>query len=520
MEAHTQSSDVDVGPAVAKLRFFRFAEYVLIFLGVTSVSWLISFAVTLGLLDQIEPGLGAGFSEEALTLGIILFGAIIVIGALAYAASGRLQAPILKRQALLLPIGSAALFGAGVIFLMQFSGIQDKIFRFGLTSGMSALQTLDPTFAYQPPEVQAEIQQQIQTDIAQHQEAIGQLNSTSLSFMNQFEVATGAAIACLVGLWSLRRFMRVRLSGQTTLMTYLQAIEKARRREKPPKSGKRINGKLGFLFLAGAAVATLAQGFLQSGNIFIGIAIGVAVSLLATVALFQAKRYLQISADSLLASDKRKPILFLRSFSDDPKFSPFEGITHWGFLQLIDFSAETRLANHFMRFGPFIAVGSPMDKVAQFGAARVRLSDDQWQQIVMTWMESSSVIVMFVGTTEWIGWELKRIIEGGWAEKLILLFPPLQPVTGLWYRRWLKKQKPDISKRFEHAKSCFADTPWEEAWRNIAQPDTVLCASLDASGELQVIRSERRSKDAYELCAKMAHLRLLNRQEGLIAAVS
>ena len=37
------------------------------------------------------------------------------------------------------------------------------------------------------------------------------------------------------------------------------------------------------------------------------------------IALFRAKQYLQISADSLLGKDKRAPILFLRSFSDDPK---------------------------------------------------------------------------------------------------------------------------------------------------------------------------------------------------------
>src|SRR5690606_29679255 len=105
-----------------------------------------------------------------------------------------------------------------------------------------------------------------------------------------------------------------------------------------------------------------------------------------------AKQYFQVSADSLLGKDKRPPILFLRSFSDDPKVNAAAGITHEGLAQLIDFSVETRLANHFMDFGPFIAIGSPKETVPQIGAARVKLSDEEWQAAVTNWMETSSVI--------------------------------------------------------------------------------------------------------------------------------
>ena len=59
----------------------------------------------------------------------------------------------------------------------------------------------------------------------------------------------------------------------------------------------------------------------------------------------KAKRYLEISADSLLAVDKRDPILFLRSFADDPKGT--KGMASHSDKAWLDFSLEMRLSNHF-----------------------------------------------------------------------------------------------------------------------------------------------------------------------------
>jgi hypothetical protein len=86
--------------------------------------------------------------------------------------------------------------------------------------------------------------------------------------------------------------------------------------------------------------------------------------------LVRARRYLQIDTDSLLAVDQRPPILFLRSFDDDEKqrFTRSDKA-------FLDFSLETRLSNHFSRFGPFIAIGSPKEAVPQLGASRVLLSE-------------------------------------------------------------------------------------------------------------------------------------------------
>ena len=78
--------------------------------------------------------------------------------------------------------------------------------------------------------------------------------------------------------------------------------------------------------------------------------------LLGFFLLARARGYFQIDADSLLAADRRPPILFLRSFADDEKQK-----YHRSYKALLDFSLETRLSNHFSRFGPFLAIGSPME---------------------------------------------------------------------------------------------------------------------------------------------------------------
>jgi hypothetical protein len=173
-----------------------------------------------------------------------------------------------------------------------------------------------------------------------------------------------------------------------------------------------------------------------------------------------------------------------------------------------------------MAFGPFIAVGSPKDKVPQLGAARKLLSDGEWQHSVTRWMEEASVIVMYAGTTHWVGWELKQIVDGGFTEKLILLFPPVLPFPGFRHRSWLRKQMPDVLKRFDTTKAAFAGTAWEAAWNEVASPETVICVRFLADGKLAVTRSTRRSKDAYELAAELAHLGIIGaaRQPSAAAA--
>ncbi len=221
------------------------------------------------------------------------------------------------------------------------------------------------------------------------------------------------------------------------------------------------------------------------------------VSTLGFFLLVRARRFFQVSADSLLDVDKRPPILFLRSFADDER-------VQYGNAEraLLDFSLETRLANHFYHFGPFIAVGSPKDKVPQPGAARVLLADDEWQSRVLGWMKSSSLIVMYCGTTEWVNWELRKVIESGRSTSLILMIPEI--------KGWRSsKRKRDIAERVRQLRDVFRHTAWNEELTEFNDFAGVRAMLFRADGSMVMIRSRSRSRDSYHLAALVAHQQLL-----------
>jgi hypothetical protein len=151
---------------------------------------------------------------------------------------------------------------------------------------------------------------------------------------------------------------------------------------------KRVNTPRGILFGVGGIIILMCLIFTPIPNDFSKanpiLRFYQQINLLGFFLLVRARRYLQVNADSLLAVDKRNPILFLRSFDDDEKqiYSTSEKA-------ILDFSLETRLSNHFTYFGPFIAIGSPKETVPVPGAARILLTDNEWQPKVMGWMPMS-----------------------------------------------------------------------------------------------------------------------------------
>jgi hypothetical protein len=222
-------------------------------------------------------------------------------------------------------------------------------------------------------------------------------------------------------------------------------------------------------------------------------------TLLAFFLLIRARRYFQVSADSLLAVDKRRPILFLRAFDDDEK-QQFAGSDK----AFLDFSLELRLANHFTYFGPFIAIGSPKESVPQPGAARAILSEQEWQPRVTNWMRASSLIIMYSGKTHWVNWELSKIIEAERVPNLILMTPEFK---GWSYR----KRTRDLSTRIDRMREAFKETKWSRSLAAFEDFQHARAMVFDGDGSLVVIRSGPRNRDAYHLAALIAHYIILDR---------
>jgi hypothetical protein len=320
----------------------------------------------------------------------------------------------------------------------------------------------------------------------------------SLAVVLQF---AGIAIPGFVCVWLLRRTriepMGIALGDLLSDLTGRGGVS-ALSATRVERTGTRRGlgyGLAGAAVLLGTTLAPLPAEGQQASTV---LRVTEQLNILGFFFIVRARRYFQVSADSLLAVDKRPPILFLRSFADDEQQK--YGTSRRA---LLDFSLETRLANHFLRFGPFIAIGSPKEPVPQPGAARVLLPDDQWQPRVLGWMRESSLIIMYCGTTQWVNWELRQVIDSGRATSLILMFPELKG-----WRPAVRTR--DIAARTELIRSVFTDTPWHEELMEFSDYADLRAMLFRADGSMIMIKSRSRSRDAYHLSALIAHQQLLD----------
>jgi hypothetical protein len=312
-----------------------------------------------------------------------------------------------------------------------------------------------------------------------------------------------------ISLLLLRR-MNIAAMGTTVDKILLRLYQKAGVSSKKAIEIKRINkprglviGTAGLLLLAAVILAPVPD---EAKVAKIFLRLSEQVSLLGFFLLVRARRYFQIDADALLAVDRRPPILFLRSFDDDEKqrFTRADKA-------LLDFSLETRLSNHFSRFGPFIAIGSPKETVPQLGAARVLLSDEEWQPRVLGWMQEAGLIIMYSGKTHWVNWELRQIIENQRTTRLILMFPEIRA----WRR---SKRKAEISARVEQVRQVFKNTPWEEELAEFRDFPGLRAMLFRPDGSMVMVKSQSRSRDSYHLAALIAHEYLLDPDRAVTAA--
>jgi hypothetical protein len=302
----------------------------------------------------------------------------------------------------------------------------------------------------------------------------------------------GVMYSTAVAIMALRRLQSAVLPTTTSRIVDLMALSQSIRKKEAPatRRGRRVNRTLGIMFLA-------------IGVIFVAVTGAGLLTFFGYFWLFKARQYLQVSADSLLAADRRQPILFLRSFADDPPKSIEISLSQ--ITKTLDFSVETRLANYFMDFGPFIAIGAPAESVPVPGAARVQLSDDKWQQWVMTKMNESCMILMYAGVTHWVSWELSRVLEANLVDKLILLFPS---PTGALKRSGFEE---DMKNRLARVRATFEGTRWQSPLKNVTHPETIIAMCFDEAGSGTIFRSKRRNNDAYEIAVKIALLAKLSR---------
>ncbi|MEI8018658.1 MAG: hypothetical protein WCH39_10700 [Schlesneria sp.] len=173
---------------------------------------------------------------------------------------------------------------------------------------------------------------------------------------------------------------------------------------------------------------------------------------LGVACYFPARKLTTKSAIEAMVDDSRPPVLFLRSFVDDGSRSEdslWRQIWH-GLEVLIGLTYEQCLAGVAGKFGPFVAIGRPGEELPELGAARMYVDDDAWQDVVKDLIKKSKLIIVQVGSTMGIRWELGRISELVPPEQVVLFLPFVTKSKGKQKRRayehfirWASEYLPD-----------------------------------------------------------------------------
>lgn len=163
--------------------------------------------------------------------------------------------------------------------------------------------------------------------------------------------------------------------------------------------GEGMQGTLLLLSFAGAPVGWLLIGFGQ--------------------------RLLSRRAPLILRRNSRRPILYLRSFVSDSRW--FE---NWSDLFWMvaapgrTETAELSLSKAVRDIGPLIAIGKPGELLPPFGAARMYVDGQRWQQAVEQLVKESQMVVFRTGATTSFWWEMQHVFQNCDPQKVLVYLPP------------------------------------------------------------------------------------------------
>jgi hypothetical protein len=185
-----------------------------------------------------------------------------------------------------------------------------------------------------------------------------------------------------------------------------------------------------------------------------------------------AMRRFARSADEVRKRSGAQPIVLFRSFSDD------HGLMVPGYYPGPSYFTrrkepfERALIRILSRFGPFVAIGKPGERVPPFGAARSYEDEHIWQVRALELIRSCKLIVMLAGSGPGLKWELERIIDEGRYGKLLILMPPVS--------------NPQRCVRLREFASSLVGTIWHDALSQ-AVGDDVISVELANEGVVTLV---------------------------------
>lgn len=211
---------------------------------------------------------------------------------------------------------------------------------------------------------------------------------------------------------------------------------------------------LGFILAKGA------RAFTTQSEVAIVFLLGIISVFAGAVAAVLGELLDRKSALQLLREDTRKPIVYLRSFKGESA-GLFERIIRFclffGSSVGSRFTFEEDLARVLSKAGPFVAMGKPGERFATPGASRTYVRQDAWMELVNSWIEKAGLVVIKIGTSESLDWEVSRVVTLKKSTSILLYFPPLFDET-LFRNRKLRQYS-----AFRESVSMYLKLPGPEA---------------------------------------------------------
>lgn len=168
----------------------------------------------------------------------------------------------------------------------------------------------------------------------------------------------------------------------------------------------------------------------QSELLIVGWGILVVAGLASIAVLIRLNHHRDQAAaptiSELRSADHRVPVLLLRSFRDDDlPVQAFRRVRR----QLVRSNWERHRFEPFLvgllsNLGPPIAIGRPGEPLPAVGAARDYLTNEQWQAKASQMIEESQFVVLLVGETGGVWWEMNHLASQRALGKCIMIVPP------------------------------------------------------------------------------------------------
>ncbi len=118
----------------------------------------------------------------------------------------------------------------------------------------------------------------------------------------------------------------------------------------------------------------------------------------------------------IVLQNKHAPVLILRSFEDEALIDPRP-------FNQGQYRYEELLAGALKTIGPVITIGHPGDEIGYSGAARLYVANSHWQQAVEYLMQRSAAVLIIVGQSEGLSWEIEQALVNIDRKRLLFFFP-------------------------------------------------------------------------------------------------